>query len=169
MHKLHASSSVVAALLCFGVPAISYAQLSIKPTALVSRSSGKCANVEGASDADVAHVIQWVCDSSANSAWTLEPYADAFRVIASHSGKCLNVEGASTASGANVIQYKCQGANNELWYLESYNDAYRLRAKHSGKCLNVYGAQTTNGTQLIQWDCVGVANELWSFSDGFVA
>ena len=63
MHKLHASSSVVAALLCLGVSAISHAQLSIKPTALVSRSSGKCANVEGASDADVAHVIQWVCDS----------------------------------------------------------------------------------------------------------
>jgi hypothetical protein len=83
---------------------------------LVSRNSGKCLDVFGASTDAVAPVIQWVCHGGQNQQWRLEPAGGgAFHLIARHSGKALDVEYASTDDGARVIQYTPHGGANQQW------------------------------------------------------
>ncbi len=151
------------------VAPLASAQLSTKPGAIVSKVSGKCLSVKAASVADATPAVQYVCDSRASSAFTLEPFAEGFRIIAAHSGSCLSVKAASTARSAKVVQSTCLGTSNEVWLLESYNGFYRLKAKHSAQCLNVPNSSTANNTELVQYDCQGKDNELWSFADAFIA
>ena len=145
-----------------------HAQISVKPGVIVSRVSGKCVSIKAGAVTDATPVVQYVCDSRASSALTLEAFGDGFRILAAHSGSCLSVKAASTARSAKVVQSRCVGTSNEVWLLESYNGFYRFKAKHSGKCLNVPNSSTSNNAELVQYDCAGKDNELWSFADSFL-
>ncbi|MFC0116009.1 RICIN domain-containing protein [Kibdelosporangium aridum] len=132
-------------------------------TRIIARHSGKCLNVEGASQADRARVIQYRCVGASNEMWRLREVGDGYyQIIARHSGKCLNVEGASQADRARVIQYRCVGASNEMWrFREVSGGYYQIIARHSNKCLNVEGASQADRAQIIQYRCVGASNEQW--------
>ena len=55
---------------------------------IVSRHSGQCLDVSGASTDAAASVIQWPCHGGPNQQWRLEPAGGgAFRIIARHSGQ----------------------------------------------------------------------------------
>src|SRR5262249_7094802 len=71
---------------------------------IVSRNSGKCLDVSGASTEDGAAVIQWRCDGSANQQWRPELVASgAVRLVARHSGKALDVSGGASGDLAPGI------------------------------------------------------------------
>jgi uncharacterized repeat protein (TIGR03803 family) len=73
---------------------------------LVSRNSGKCLDVFGASTDAVAPVIQWTCHGGPNQQWQLEPAGGgAFHIIARHSGQALDVYGALLDDVTPIIQY----------------------------------------------------------------
>jgi ricin-type beta-trefoil lectin protein len=84
---------------------------------LVSRQSGKCLDVSGASTEDGAPIILWQCHGGANQQWRLEPFGEEYRLVARHSGKCLDVTGWSPENGTRIIQWQCNGGANQTWLI----------------------------------------------------
>jgi len=130
---------------------------------LVSRNSGKCLDVYGASTDAAAPVIQWTCHGGQNQQWRLEPVGgNAFQIIARHSGQALDVFGASLDDVTPIIQYPVHGGDNQVWTIEPTSDGYvRLVARHSGKAMDVEFASTDDGARVIQYTPHGGANQQW--------
>jgi uncharacterized repeat protein (TIGR03803 family) len=130
---------------------------------LVSRNSGQCLDVSGASTDAAASVIQWTCHGGPNQQWRLEPAGGgAFRIIARHSGQALDVFGALLDDVTPIIQWPVHGGDNQAWTLESASDGYmRIVARHSGKALDVEFASADNGARVIQYTPHGGANQQW--------
>jgi hypothetical protein len=126
---------------------------------------GQLANVQGASLADGAAVIQYPWSGTPNERWLVTGDNDGyFRFASLNSNKCLNVQGGGTASGTPVIQYTCtnDGAANERWKFVPAGIGYQIVSKASGLCLNVRGGVGV-GNPLIQYTCTpgGGANDTW--------
>jgi hypothetical protein len=139
-------------------------QLKVLTLRLASDPS-QLANVQGASLADGAPVIQYPWSGTANERWLATVEDDGYYRFASlGSNKCLNVAGGGTSDGAAVIQYTCStnGAPNERWQFVQTGIGYQIVAKSSGKCLNVAGGVGV-GRQLIQYTCTpgGSPNDVW--------
>jgi uncharacterized repeat protein (TIGR03803 family) len=130
---------------------------------IVSRNSGKCLDVFGASTDAGASVIQWICHGGANQQWQLEPAGGgAVRIIARHSGLALDVFGALLDDVTPIIQWPVHGGDNQVWTLQPAGDGYvSLIAGHSGKALDVEFASTDDGARVIQYLPHGDANQQW--------
>lgn len=73
---------------------------------VVSRATGKCLDVSGASTADGADVRQWTCDGSAKQRWRVEDRGDdTSRLVNVSSGKVLDTADCSAADGADLRQW----------------------------------------------------------------
>jgi uncharacterized repeat protein (TIGR03803 family) len=130
---------------------------------IVSRNSGKCLDMFGASTDAGAQAIQWVCHGGPNQQWRLEPVGGgAVRIIARHSGLALDVFGASLDDVAPVIQWPVHDGDNQAWTLEPAGDGYvRLVVRHSGKAMDVEFASTDDGARVIQYTPHNGANQQW--------
>jgi uncharacterized repeat protein (TIGR03803 family) len=130
---------------------------------IVSRNSGKCLDVFGASTDAGASAIQWNCHGGPNQQWRLEPAGGgAFRIIARHSGQALDVFGALLDDVTPIIQWPVHGGDNQAWTLEPASDGYvRIVARHSGKALDVEFASADDGARVIQYTPHGGANQQW--------
>ena len=130
---------------------------------IISRNSGKCLDVFGASLDDLAPVIQWTCTGGPNQQWRLEQTASgAYRLIARHSGKALDVFGAVVDDLAPAIQFPSHTGDNQLFMLLPASDGYvSIVARHSGKPLDVTGASLEDGAAVIQYSANGGANQQW--------
>jgi hypothetical protein len=131
---------------------------------LVARHSGRCADVNGASTANNAELLQWTCSSGHNQQVTMRTASDGYvNLVMRHSGRCLDVANVSTADNAQVIQWACGNGANQQWKVEDTGDGYRrIIARHSGKCLEVTGASIANGARLKQNTCNQAAtNQQW--------
>jgi len=125
--------------------------------------SGKALDVEGASAADGAKLIQWTYNGGPNQHWRIEPVGGGFfRIIASHSGKALDVEGGSIADGARLIQWTYHGGGNQHWRIEPVAGGHhRILASNSGKALDVAEQSRADGGRIIQWTYNGGGNQHW--------
>jgi uncharacterized repeat protein (TIGR03803 family) len=132
---------------------------------IVSRNSGKCLDVSGASTEPAAPAIQWTCHGGLNQQWRLEPAGGgAFRIIARHSEQALDVYGALLDDVTPIIQWPVHGGDNQAWTLEPASDGYvRIVARHSGKAMDVEFASTDEGARVIQYTPHGNANQQWLF------
>ena len=130
---------------------------------IVSRNSGKCLDISGASTDAGASAIQWACHGGANQQWRLEPAGGgAFRIIARHSGQALDVYGALVDDLAPIIQWPVHGGDNQVWTLEPASDGHvRIVARHSGKAMDVEGASAADGASVIQYAPHNGANQQW--------
>jgi uncharacterized repeat protein (TIGR03803 family) len=130
---------------------------------IVSRNSGKCLDVSGASTDAGASAIQWICHGGLNQQWRLEPAGGgAFRIIARHSGQALDVFGALVDDVTPIIQWPVHGGDNQAWTLEPSSDGYvRIVARHSGKALDVEFASPDDGARVIQYTPHGNSNQQW--------
>ena len=127
-----------------------------------AHTANSCLDVSGASSANGAPLIQWLCHGGDNQAWSLESTGDGYsRLVSRISGKCADVSGESSEDGAPVLQWQCHTGANQQWRVEPVGDGYRLVARHSGKCLDVPGWSTADGVALTQWQCHGGANQTW--------
>src|SRR6185436_613926 len=75
---------------------------------IMNRNSGKALNVDAASTADGAHIIQWPYSSGSptNDEWQIVDIGGGYvKILNRNSGKALNVDAASTADGAYIIQW----------------------------------------------------------------
>ncbi|MFD0599725.1 RICIN domain-containing protein [Catellatospora coxensis] len=92
---------------------------------IATSTSGKCVDVNGASTADNATIIQWPCHTNANQRWRLAAVTvsgtdKTFNVISVGSGKCLVPSGGSSAANTGLVQLPCSTATSRVWRLPSY-------------------------------------------------
>jgi uncharacterized repeat protein (TIGR03803 family) len=130
---------------------------------IVSRNSGKCLDVFGASTDAGASAIQWICHGGPNQQWRLESVGGgAFRIVARHSGQALDVFGALLDDVTPIIQWPVNGGDNQAWTLAPAGDGYvTFIARHSGKAMDVEFASTDDGARVIQYTPHGGANQQW--------
>ncbi|WP_229691493.1 ricin-type beta-trefoil lectin domain protein, partial [Sphaerisporangium melleum] len=79
------------------------------------QASGRCLDVNGASQSNGAAAQIWDCNGQSNQQWTSNS-ASELRV---YGNKCLDVNGAGTADGTAVIIWDCNGQNNQKWRFNS--------------------------------------------------
>lgn len=104
----------------------------------LNRKNGKVLDVNGASSADGAAVIQWSWTGGTNQQWKLLPNTDgAYRLSNVRSGKVLNSPGGS-AEGAALDQRTDTDSDNQWWKLvPATSGYYRLVNVGSGWCADV--------------------------------
>ncbi|GAB3979636.1 hypothetical protein GCM10029978_075540 [Actinoallomurus acanthiterrae] len=130
---------------------------------LVNRNSGKAIDVNGASTADGANLIQWDRSNAYNQQFQ---FVDAgggyYRLKARHSGKVVDVNGASTADGAQLVQWSdYDGTNQQFRLVDSDSGYVRLVNRNSGKVVEVAGLSTTDGASVQQWSDWNGSNQQW--------
>src|SRR6476469_9263361 len=108
---------------------------------LVNRNSGKALDVNGASTADGAAVIQWTRTDTANQQFQfVDSGGGYYRLRARHSGKVIDVSSWSTADGAAIHQWTDgNGANQQFRLADSDSGYVRLVNRNSGKVAEVAG------------------------------
>lgn len=134
---------------------------------LQAKHSGKCAQVDEASNANGANISQWDCLNQDNVKWKWIKAGGGYVFLkAQHSGKCAQVNEASSANGASITQWDCVDQDNVKWafrVVERSNGAkyYNIVNKASGKCMQVNEASMVNHASISQWDCVNQDNVKW--------
>jgi non-reducing end alpha-L-arabinofuranosidase len=131
---------------------------------LVNRnSSGKALDVNGASTADGADLIQWTRTDATNQQFQFVDSGDGYyRLKARHSGKVIDVSSWSTADGAAIHQWTdYNGANQQFRLADSDSGYVRLINRNSNKALEVQGASTADGANIVQYDDWGGNNQQW--------
>jgi hypothetical protein len=133
----------------------------------IAQHSGQCLNVEGASTAPGARLIQWPCQpaGSGNDEFLHDRGNIDYTLTPANNTLCLDIEGASVNPGSRLIQWTCNSQLNQefYFYAPNPNDLYHvwIISTNSGLCLDVTGASQTPGTGVIQWSCNGQDNQLW--------
>jgi hypothetical protein len=131
---------------------------------VVSKNSGKCLDVTGASTAPGTPLLQWTCWGGDNQKFQFSPVQGGFEITAKHSGLQLDVTGGPAAiqDGVRIIQWPYWGGTNEIWQVTPTSDGYySITPLSSGKCLDVAGASVADGAPVIQWSCWGGDNQKW--------
>jgi poly(3-hydroxybutyrate) depolymerase len=124
-------------------------------SAIRNTASGRCLDVNGASQANGTAAIIWDCNGQTNQAWS-SAGSQELRVFAT---RCLDVNGAGTANGTAVIIWDCNGQGNQQW---RFNTDGTITGIGSGRCLDLVNNGTANGTHAQIWDCTGAASQKWS-------
>ena len=138
--------------------------------------SGKCMQVDGASQDNDATISQWDCLQQPNVLWHFRggPPGGFFNLEASHSGKCASVLYKRSGvvinqnNGTPILQWDCQYSSPDsdrtdyLWRQQDVGGGYYfIINKASNKCLQVNGGSQDNGAAISQWDCVDQPNVKW--------
>jgi peptidoglycan/xylan/chitin deacetylase (PgdA/CDA1 family) len=131
--------------------------------ALASVYSGKCLEVYGLSQRNLATLDQWSCWGGANQSLQAVPQGGGYYELRfAHSGKCLEVLNWAGNNGAPLGQYDCHGGDNQLWAGNlSGGGPTTIRNKFTQKCIDVSNWARDNGSPIGQWDCHGGANQQW--------
>lgn len=126
---------------------------------LISASSQRCLDAEGARTTPGTKIEIWDCNGGANQAATLTP-AGELRLY--NGTQCVDVHESGTTPGSAVQLWTCNGGTNQQWRL---NPDGTITGVQSGLCLDVTGgdkpAGNVNGTALELWTCNGGANQQW--------
>jgi hypothetical protein len=130
---------------------------------LAVASSGRCLEVEGASQA-VDHQVQIAdCNNAFNQQWTDQPseFRNGRIIIARHSGLCLDILGRSQVDRVPAVQSVCKGLSlTGSWVVSSPTPVYFQVRDGSGKCLDAGGQ--ANGSVVQQFTCNGTVNQQWT-------
>ena len=147
-------------------PFTAQAQQSTDTTAwyvLVNRNSGKALDVNSASTADGASVVQWTRTNANNQQFQfVDSGGGYYRIKARHSGKVLDVSSWSTADGAAIHQWTDRGGANQQFRLADSDSGYvRLINRNSNKAVEVQNAATNDGANVVQYSDWGGNNQQW--------
>jgi len=129
----------------------------------LNQNSGQAMDVNGASTADGAGIIQWPQNGGNNQQWIIADNGNGYYKITNrNSGQALDVNGSSVADGAGIIQWPWNGGNNQQWQLTSTGiGIYKVINRNSGLVVDVSGASKTDGASVIQWSWNGGNNQQW--------
>jgi Carbohydrate binding module (family 6)/Ricin-type beta-trefoil lectin domain-like len=130
---------------------------------LQNRNSNLFLDVDGASLADRAPLIQWAGNDCACQQFRFTHLGNGtYTIQAVHSGKVLDVNEISTAAGAAIVQWpSAGGANQQFTALSTGDGFYKLRAKHSGQLIEVAGASTAGRARVQQWPDNAASCQQW--------
>jgi len=126
-------------------------------------NSGEELDVNGASTASGAGIIQWSQNGGNNQQWIITNNGIGYYQITNrNSSDALDINGASTNSGAGAIQWPWNGGNNQQWQLTSVSTGiYKATNRNSGMVLDVSGASTTNGAGIVQSTSNSGSDQQW--------
>ncbi|NUT37306.1 MAG: alpha-L-arabinofuranosidase [Hamadaea sp.] len=162
------AAAVVAAIVggLLTVPATPASAATVDTTAwyvLLNRNSGKALDVNGASTADGAKLIQWTRSNANNQQFQfVDSGGGYYRLKARHSGKVADVSGFSTANGGAIVQWADGNGTNQQFRLADSDSGYvRLINRNSGKAVEVAGLSTADGATIQQWDDWNGGNQQW--------
>ncbi len=118
----------------------------------VNAKSGKALEVQGASNADGASIVQNPANGATNQQWGLKyDGAGYFRVTNVASNKVLDVPDESTADGVKLKQWKNTDGDNQAWLLVDLGGGYvQIRNKHSNKFVAVVDGASADGAAIEQ-------------------
>jgi len=118
----------------------------------VNEKSGKALEVQGASSADGASIIQSPPGTAAYQQWGLKyDGAGYFRLTNVGSNKVLDVPDESTADGVKLKQWKNTDGDNQAWLLIDLGGGlFQIRNKHSNKFVSVVDGSTDDGAAIEQ-------------------
>ncbi|GAA3682280.1 non-reducing end alpha-L-arabinofuranosidase family hydrolase [Lentzea roselyniae] len=130
---------------------------------LVNRSSGKALDVNGASTADGANLIQWSRTNANNQQFQfVDSGSGYYRLRARHSGKVADVFNWSSADGAAVVQWADGDSANQQFRLADSDSGYvRLVNRNSGKVVEVQGSSAADGAGVVQFSDRNGSNQQW--------
>lgn len=135
---------------------------------IVSFHSGKCVDVDGASQQAGTQVQQFTCNGTVAQLWTrLFTDSGYFELQVAASGQCMEVKDASQADSARVVQNPCNGNFNQQWTAaDSGVPGFSyLLVRHSGKCLVMRSEALADRTPLLQAPCPAIGtDDLHSFA-----
>ncbi|MHA7582338.1 RICIN domain-containing protein [Paenibacillus vandeheii] len=130
---------------------------------LINRNSGLALDVNGASTAGGATIIQWNDNGAANQQWKLESAGNGYYKIRNvGSGLLLDVNQSSTQGGAALIQWQDNGGNNQQWLPVDVGGYLVLVNRNSGLTVDINQGSMSAGASTIQWADNGGANQQWS-------
>ena len=125
---------------------------------LVAQHSGKRADINGASTAVGATLVQWPATTGLNQQFDFLPSGDHYRIRVRHSGLVLQVAG--TATGADITQQRDAGTSNQLWRLVDHGGGVvSVVNQQSGLAMDVWSASTADGARISQWTATGSTNQ----------
>jgi alpha-L-fucosidase 2 len=129
------------------------------PYRLVAEHSGKAAEINGASTAAGAVLVQRQTASGLNQQFEFLP-ADGghHRIRVRHSG--LVLQAASSSTGADITQQSDTNATDQQWRVEEQGSGViRLINRQSGLAMDVWQASTADGARVSQWTPSTGANQ----------
>jgi alpha-L-fucosidase 2 len=126
---------------------------------LVAQHSGKAADINGASTAVGATLIQWPAGGGLNQQFEfLASDGGHYRLRARHSG--LVLQAAGTGNGTDITQQRDVGSAGQQWRVVDHGgDVISLVNRQSGLAMDVWQGATTDGARISQWTPTGGANQ----------
>jgi hypothetical protein len=119
---------------------------------LAGAASGKCADVEGRSQANGAKLLLWTCNGQANQRWTQTATGE-LRVY--DNPKCMDA--GVSGQGTRVTINACNGGNSQKW---TVNANGTVTNAVSGRCLDAAG--TADNSPVVVNTCTGAGSQNWS-------
>jgi hypothetical protein len=126
---------------------------------MVAAHSGKAADINGASTAPGAQLIQWSANGGLNQQFDfLDSGGGFFRIRARHSGLVLQV--ASSSTGADITQQPDSNAASQQWrVVDQGGGVVSLVNRQSGLAMDVWGVSTADGARISQFTPTGNTNQ----------
>ena len=126
---------------------------------LVAQHSGKAADINGASTAAGARLIQWQITTGLNQQFEFLPSDGGhYKIRVGHSGLVLQVAGSS--NGADITQQPDTNAAGQQWRVVDHGGGViSLVNRQSGLAMDVWEASTADGARISQWTATGSANQ----------
>jgi endo-1,4-beta-xylanase len=126
---------------------------------MVAAHSGKAADINGASTAAGAQLIQWSIHSGLNQQFDFLAASDGhYRIRARHSG--LVLQAASSSTGADITQQPDTNATSQQWrVVDQGGGTVSLINRQSGLALDVWDVSTADGARISQWTPTGNPNQ----------
>ncbi|MDA1361371.1 RICIN domain-containing protein [Glycomyces luteolus] len=157
---LLAAAAVAAAILVFSPASASAAPDTASWYVIESRSSGLVFEIEGASTATGARLVQnHRTDAQSQQFRFVDSGGGYYRIQARHSGQVLDVWEQNRADGATIAQYTDQNSTNQQWQVQESGGYATFISRFSGKALDVWERSTTAGTRISQYTPNGGANQ----------
>ncbi|MDI2132349.1 RICIN domain-containing protein [Yinghuangia seranimata] len=124
-----------------------------------------CLDIEGASTANGAHVVQLQCTGRRSQAWFREYDGNGRpRLRNANSLKCLDVPYGSKSPGVGLIQWDCNNGTNQVWNWAKATGDYNIASftnANSGMAIDMPHDSTAAGTQVEQYYYNGNENQVW--------
>ncbi len=126
---------------------------------LVAQHSGKAADINGASTAAGARLIQWQITSGPNQHFEFLPSDGGhYKIRLGHSG--LFLQAAGSGSGADITQQPDTDTTAQQWRTVDHGGGViSLVNRQSGLALDVWEASTADGARISQWAATGSTNQ----------
>lgn len=157
------AASILAAGLTLGTGAAAHADSGFTVHLTPNNTLGLLLDVNGASTAPGAGVIDWYADGGGNQSWTFIPFGSStYEIQNVNSGLCLTTDGVA---GDGVYQLQCAGGAQQKWstgLTPSAIGAYSIQNVSSGLYLDVSGNTAWPGATIETWYWNGQGNQYFA-------